>query len=52
MEDMSSRGGFIAVISVAFGYFIFRYWFARKERLWPVIIAHGILDFVALAARV
>lgn len=29
---------------------LFGAWFARTGRLWPVIVAHAVLDFVALAA--
>lgn len=27
---------------------VFAWWFARTGRLWPVIIAHGVLDLLAL----
>jgi uncharacterized protein len=27
---------------------IFAYWYARTGRLWPLVIAHGILDFLGL----
>jgi membrane protease YdiL (CAAX protease family) len=29
---------------------LFAYWYARTERLWPVIIAHGLMDFFGLIA--
>jgi uncharacterized protein len=29
---------------------VFAYWYARTERLWPVIIAHGLMDFFGLMA--
>jgi membrane protease YdiL (CAAX protease family) len=29
---------------------IFAYWYARTGRLWPVVIAHGLLDFAGLTA--
>jgi membrane protease YdiL (CAAX protease family) len=32
--------------------FIFAYWFARTGRLWPVILAHAIFDFIGLNAYV
>lgn len=38
--------GTLAVI--VFG-LIVSWWFARTGRLWPVIIAHGLLDLIALA---
>lgn len=28
--------------------FIFAYWFAKKGRLWPLIIAHALFDFLGL----
>jgi len=27
---------------------IFAYWFARTGRLWPVIVAHAVMDFIGL----
>lgn len=32
--------------------FISALWFARTGRLWPVIIAHGLMDFIALCQYV
>lgn len=29
---------------------VFGYWFARTGRLWPVVIAHGLLDFFGFVA--
>jgi membrane protease YdiL (CAAX protease family) len=29
---------------------LFAYWYARTGRLWPAVIAHGLLDFFGLAA--
>jgi membrane protease YdiL (CAAX protease family) len=28
--------------------FVFAFWYARTSRLWPVIIAHALFDFIAL----
>jgi membrane protease YdiL (CAAX protease family) len=28
---------------------VFTTFYLRTQRLWPVLIAHGVLDFVALA---
>lgn len=42
--------GPIGVISIVPLGFIFAYWFARTGRLWPVIVAHAIFDFVGLLA--
>lgn len=30
---------------------LFGIWFARTRQLWPLIVAHAIIDFVGLAAR-
>jgi uncharacterized protein len=27
---------------------VFAYYYARNGKLWPLIVAHGILDFMAL----
>jgi uncharacterized protein len=27
---------------------IFAYWFAKTNRLWPIIVAHGLFDFLSL----
>jgi membrane protease YdiL (CAAX protease family) len=32
--------------------FIFAYWYARTGRLWPVIVAHALFDFLALVSYV
>ncbi len=39
--------GVIAVVPVGL---LFGYWFARTRQLWPLIVAHAILDFVGLAS--
>ncbi len=31
---------------------VFAYWYARTGRLWPLVIAHGILDFMGLSVFV
>lgn len=40
--------GAIGALGVAVVGLILGWWFARKGRLWPVIIAHGLMDLVAL----
>lgn len=43
------QGG-VGVISIVPMGVIFAYWFVRTGRLWPVVVAHGILDFAGLVA--
>ncbi|GAB2509539.1 CPBP family intramembrane glutamic endopeptidase [Lysobacter humi (ex Lee et al. 2017)] len=43
------QGGTGAVSIIPVG-LVFGWWFARTGRLWPVVIAHGLLDLVALAS--
>jgi len=43
------QGG-VGVVSIIPLGFIFAYWYARTGRLWPVIVAHGIFDFLGLVA--
>jgi uncharacterized protein len=40
--------GPIAVMSIIPLGLIFAYWYAKKEKLWSVIIAHALFDFFAL----
>lgn len=40
--------GPIAVPSIVPMALIFGYWFARTGRLWPLVVAHALMDFVAL----
>jgi membrane protease YdiL (CAAX protease family) len=40
--------GALAVVGVTPMALLFAYWFARTGRLWPLIVAHAIQDFVAL----
>jgi uncharacterized protein len=40
--------GAIGVITIAPIGLLFAYWYARSGRLWPLVVAHGLLDFVAL----
>ena len=40
----------ILLFSLAMG-LAFAYWFARNGRLWPLIAAHAVLDFFALAGE-
>jgi CAAX protease family protein len=42
--------GPIGVISIIPLGFVFTYWYGRKGRLWPLIVAHAIFDFVGLLA--
>jgi len=39
--------GVIAIIPIGL---MFGYWYARSGRLWPLIIAHSLIDLIALAA--
>jgi membrane protease YdiL (CAAX protease family) len=41
--------GIVSIIPLGL---VFGYWFARTGRLWPVIVAHAIFDFAALAVHV
>jgi membrane protease YdiL (CAAX protease family) len=40
--------GAAGVISVVPVGLVFAYYYARNGKLWPLIVAHGILDFIAL----
>lgn len=40
--------GALGVLGIIVIGLILGWWFARKGRLWPVILAHGLLDLVAL----
>lgn len=40
--------GAFGVISIIPLGLIFAYWYARTGRLWPVIVAHAVMDFVGL----
>ncbi len=40
--------GFDALIGIAPGALVFAVWYARTGRLWPLIVAHALLDFAAL----
>jgi membrane protease YdiL (CAAX protease family) len=40
--------GAIGVMTIAPVGLIFAYWYLRSGRLWPLIVAHGLLDFIAL----
>jgi uncharacterized protein len=42
--------GVAGVLSVVPLGLLFGFWFARTRQLWPLIVAHAILDFVGLAA--
>jgi membrane protease YdiL (CAAX protease family) len=42
--------GAVGVVGVAPLALLFAYWFARTGRLWPLIVAHALTDFTALAA--
>ena len=40
--------GAFGVLSIVPTGLIFAYWFARTRRLWPPIVAHGLLNFIEL----
>jgi uncharacterized protein len=44
--------GAVGVINIIPLGLIFTYWYAKTGRLWPLIVAHAIFDFVALAPYV
>jgi len=41
--------GPLGVLAIAPIGLIFAYWYARTNRLWPVIVAHGAMDLIGLA---
>ncbi|HEY2404189.1 MAG TPA: type II CAAX endopeptidase family protein [Steroidobacteraceae bacterium] len=41
--------GALAVLSITPLALLFGYWFARTGRLWPLIVAHALQDFIALS---
>jgi membrane protease YdiL (CAAX protease family) len=41
--------GALGILGITPMALIFAYWFARTGRLWPLIVAHAVSDFVALA---
>ena len=41
--------GALAVVGITPMALVFGYWFARTGRLWPLIVAHALQDFLALA---
>jgi uncharacterized protein len=40
--------GAVGVLTIAPLGLLFAYWYARSGRIWPLIVAHGLLDFVGL----
>jgi membrane protease YdiL (CAAX protease family) len=40
--------GVVGVLLIAPVALLFSYWYVRSGRLWPLIVAHGLLDFIAL----
>jgi membrane protease YdiL (CAAX protease family) len=44
--------GALGVLSIVPMALVFAYWYARTGRLWPIIIAHAMLDLAALAAHI
>ncbi len=40
--------GAVGVIGMIPGGLVFAYWYARSDRLWPVIVAHAVADILAL----
>ena len=47
IRGLSDKAEFAIVQLVAFAA---AYWFARTGRLWPLIVAHVVMDFVPLWA--
>jgi len=43
--------GALAVVGITPMALIFGYWFARTGRLWPLIVAHALQDFIALVVN-
>src|SRR5262249_838397 len=41
--------GAMAVVGITPLALLFGYWFARTGRLWPLIVAHALQDFIAFA---
>jgi uncharacterized protein len=41
--------GAVGVVGIAPLALLYAYWFARTGRLWPLIVAHALADFTALA---
>jgi uncharacterized protein len=44
--------GALGILSVVPMALLFAYWYARTGRLWPLILAHAMLDLTALAAHI
>lgn len=42
--------GAVGVVGIVPTGLIFAYWYARTGRLWPAVVAHGLLNFIALLA--
>jgi membrane protease YdiL (CAAX protease family) len=42
--------GIVGVIFIVPFGLVFAYWYARQGRLWPLIVAHVLFDFIALIA--
>lgn len=42
--------GPVAVVGILPVGLLFAYWYARTGRLWPLVVAHALLDAIALAA--
>jgi membrane protease YdiL (CAAX protease family) len=40
--------GALSLFSVLLVGIIFAYWYARTGRLWPLILAHGLIDFLGM----
>jgi membrane protease YdiL (CAAX protease family) len=41
--------GPVGLLSIGLLGLVFTTFYMRTQRLWPVLIAHGVLDFTALA---
>jgi len=44
--------GAVAFLSIIPFGFVLAWWYARTGRLWPVIVAHGLADFIAFVGYV
>jgi membrane protease YdiL (CAAX protease family) len=44
--------GAVGVVGIAPLALLFAYWFARTGRVWPLIVAHALTDFTALAISI
>jgi membrane protease YdiL (CAAX protease family) len=40
--------GVLGALTIAPVGLLFAYWYVRSGRLWPLIVAHGLIDFIGL----